>query len=283
MFLLHRESKYYDLLEQTIYNAALSGTSLKGDTFFYVNPLESAGGHERQPWYTTACCPGNVARFIPSVGQYMYAVKDKDIYVNMYQKSQAEITVGGKKVSLTQDTAYPWDGDIAVTTATGGRYGLKFRIPSWVSAQAPVPGGLYSYCDGKKPVWSVTVGDEVYTQAGEDGYVLVSRNWKKGDVVRIHFDLEPRAVCACENIVADRGRIAFMRGPLVYCLEEVDNPQLEDVRTVEISKDADFDVSDINIAGFNMKSLKKDGLTLIPYYAWAHRGADKMEVFAVEK
>lgn len=279
MFLLHRESKYYDLLEQTLYNAALSGTSLKGDTFFYVNPLESKGGHERQPWYTTACCPGNVARFIPSISQYMYAAKGKQIYVNLYQKSTANIKLGRRNVSLSQETAYPWDGDIAITTGTRGRYGLKLRIPSWVSAQSPVPGGLYSYCDGKTPSWSVSVGKKTFNEAGEDGYLTINRRWRKGDVIRIHFDMEPRAVKACENVEADRGRVAFTRGPLVYCMEEVDNPQV-DVTEVAVRPDAEFETGMINIAGYDMVSMKKEGLTFIPYYAWAHRGADKMEVFA---
>lgn len=279
MFLLHRESKYYDFLEQTLYNAALSGTSLKGDTFFYVNPLESAGGHERQPWYTTACCPGNVARFIPSISQYIYATDKKDIYVNLYQKSSAVIRLGHKKVAIEQDTPYPWDGDISIRIGTRGRYSLKLRIPSW-TGDSPVPGGLYSYCDRKSSPWNVSVsGKTVPGKVGRDGYLKISRRWRKGDEVRIHFDMEPRTVEVNEKVEADRGRIAVMRGPLVYCMEEVDNPEVSDVREVELKADAVFEQSPVDIAGYEVTSLQSDGLVLVPYYSWAHRGAGKMEVF----
>ena len=283
MFLLHRESKYYDFLEQTLYNAALSGTSLKGDTFFYVNPLECAGGHERQPWYTTACCPGNIARFIPSISQYMYAVNDNDIYVNLYQESSADIKLGGKTVHIDQITDYPWDGSVKFKIGTSGKFNLKLRIPSWVS-DAPVPGGLYSYCDEKASLWFICHGEEELPKnVGEDGYVTVSRNWKEGDVIEIYFTMPARTVVVNENVEADRGRIAVMRGPIVYCMEEVDNPEVADVREARLAPDATFETSTINIAGYDMTALKTGDYTLIPYYAWAHRGADKMEIFFPEE
>lgn len=296
LFLLHGESKYYDVLERTLYNGLIAGVSLDGGSFFYPNPLESMGQHQRQPWFGCACCPSNISRFIPSLPGYVYAVKDRDVYVNLYLSNTADLQIGRKKVSLSQETRYPWNGDITLTVDrnSAGRFALKLRIPGWVRNQA-VPSDLYAYTDGKRLSYQVKVNGVVQEAAlGEDGYFTLSRQWKKGDKVEVHFDMEPRMVRANAKVEADRGRIAIERGPLVYCAEWPDNDF--DVLSVLLHRQPEFTVTEkpdllygIDQIQTPAQALKYDAdgrlaiqdvtLTLIPYYAWAHRGSGRMAVW----
>ncbi|MBR6128420.1 MAG: glycoside hydrolase family 127 protein, partial [Bacteroidaceae bacterium] len=158
LFLLHGESKYYDVLERTLYNGLISGVSLEGNGFYYPNPLESAGGYERKPWFGCACCPSNICRFIPSLPGYIYAVKENAfkntpaVYVNLFLSNTSTLNVGGKKVRLSQTTDYPWSGDITlkIEENKAGKFFFKIRIPGWVRNQV-VPSDLYTYADGKQP------------------------------------------------------------------------------------------------------------------------------------
>lgn len=131
LFLLHGDSKYYDVLERTLYNGLISGVSLDGGGFFYPNPLESAGQHQRQPWFGCACCPSNICRFIPSLPGYIYAVKDRDVYVNLFMSNTVRLDIAGKQVSISQNTTYPWNGDIDLTVDRNkaGRFRMMIRIP----------------------------------------------------------------------------------------------------------------------------------------------------------
>ena len=225
LFLLHGDSKYYDVLERTLYNGLISGVSLEGNGFFYPNPLESMGQHQRQEWFGCACCPSNICRFIPSLPGYVYAVKDRNVYVNLFLSNTGELTVGGKKVRLSQATEYPWDGDIVVTVDQNGAgpFDMKIRIPGWVRNQV-VPSNLYQYSDGKRLGYRVLVnGQAAEGQLTADGYYTISRKWKKGDKVQVHFDMEARTVRANNKVEADRGMVSIERGPLVYCAEHPDN------------------------------------------------------------
>ena len=285
LFLLHGNSKYYDVLERTLYNGLLSGVSLEGNGFFYPNPLESAGGYERKPWFGCACCPSNICRFIPSLPGYVYAVKDRNLYVNLFLSNKSELKVGGKKVCLSQETEYPWNGDITlkVEENKAGKFVFKIRIPGWVRNQV-VPSDLYTYVDGKQPsLPTVTVNDYqhiVYnTNIEPDGYFAIGGKWKKGDVIKIHFDMEPRVVRANDKVEADRGMLCVERGPLVYCAEQPDNR--EDIMEARISPQTKFKAGKTEIAGTPITTLVAEDkpLTLIPYYAWCHRGAAKMRVW----
>ena len=215
LFLLHGESKYYDVLERTLYNGLISGVSLDGGGFFYPNPLESMGQHQRQPWFGCACCPSNICRFIPSLPGYIYAVKDKDVYVNLFMSNTSDLKVGGKAVSIEQTTKYPWNGDITIgiNKNSAGPFNLKVRIPGWVRGQV-VPSDLYTYSDGKRLKYTVKVNGEAVQNELKDGYFCIDRRWKKGDKVEVHFDMEPRTVKANNKVEADRGRIAVERGPV---------------------------------------------------------------------
>ena len=314
LFLLHGDAKYYDVVERTLYNGLISGVSLTGDGFFYPNPLESAGQHKRQAWFGCACCPSNICRFIPSLPGYVYAVRgtrseergarneergaNPAVYVNLYLSNTATLNVAGKKVALKQVTNYPWDGDVSLTIdkTNAGEFSLKLRIPGWLQGK-PVPSDLYRYVDGKRPGYTVTVNGEpidIKTKITPDGYLTITRRWKKGDRVQLHFDMEPRVVKADYKVEADRGMVCIERGPLVYCAEHPDNTF--DVSSALINQEPQFRLSKGEVAGTTVVTLVTDAqtldfdkrgrltvadqqLTLIPYYAWCHRGSGKMRVW----
>ncbi|HRZ97812.1 MAG TPA: glycoside hydrolase family 127 protein [Paludibacter sp.] len=295
LFLLHGEAKYFDVLERTLYNGLISGVSLDGGGFFYPNPLESNGQHQRQAWFGCACCPSNIARFIPSVPGYVYAVHNEDLYVNLFMSNTSSIPVHGKKVTLTQSTTYPWNGDVKlnVIPSSKQKLNLKIRIPGWVQGQV-VPGNLYSFNDKKTLSYNIKVNGQAVTSQIDKGYFSINRTWKKGDVVEIHFDMEPRTVKANPLVAADRGKIAVERGPVVYCAEWPDNNF--SVLSVVMNRKPVFEVEKKPDLLFGITQLKTDAqvlsynaqgkiaasdvtLTMIPYYAWAHRGNGEMAVW----
>ena len=302
LFLLHGESKYYDVLERSLYNGVLSGVSLDGGKFFYPNPLESMGQHQRQAWFGCACCPSNICRFIPSVPGYFYQTKDRNLYVNLFGGNTASLKVMGKDVVLTQKTDYPTDGDIALTIDKNkaGEFRLRIRIPGWVRNQV-VPSNLYSYCDAKRLGYSIKVNGQLIMDNVqlENGYFGIDRKWKKGDRIDIHFDMEPRLVQALERVSADQGRVAIERGPLVYCAEWPDNDF--ELGSILVNQQPAFDMQDSRLKSkdggeYGIKTLTTDAqilnfdekgklttsdvrLKLIPYYAWNHRGPGRMMVW----
>ena len=303
LFLLHGESKYYDVLERSLYNGLISGVSLDGGGFFYPNPLESMGQHQRQPWFGCACCPSNIARFIPSLPGYVYAVNKRDVYVNLFMSNTSQLSVAGKGITLEQQTQYPWDGDIAIKVAANkaGQWAMKVRIPGWVRNEV-VPSNLYEFTDNLRPQYNITVnGNAVNGKLTDDGYFTIDRKWKKGDVVRVHFDMDPRTVRANNNVEADRGFVAIERGPLVYCAEWPDNDfdimgALVNQSPKMTVEDGTLHAKDKKVADYYIKVIKTDAqllsfdkqgrlntkdvkLSLIPYYAWCHRGSGKMRVW----
>ncbi len=299
LFLLHGESKYYDVLERTLYNGLISGVSLDGGGFFYPNPLESMGQHQRQPWFGCACCPSNICRFIPSLPGYVYAVKDKDVYVNLFMSNTANLKVGGKAVSLEQSSNYPWNGDITISVNknSAGQFTLKVRIPGWVQGEV-VPSNLYSYSDGKRLGYTIKVNGQKVEGQLQKGYFAIDRRWKKGDKVEVHFDMEPRTVKANGKVEADKGRISIERGPIVYCAEWPDNDF--DIPSVFMNREPQFQVvekpdllygitelkTDVQILGYGDDGKLKTTdatLTMIPYYAWAHRGSGAMTVWMAQE
>lgn len=295
MFLMRGDAKYIDCLERTLYNGVISGMAIDGGTFFYPNPLESRGGYERKAWFGCACCPSNLCRFIPSLPGYVYAVKDNDLFVNLYTANTSTVNIGGKSVTLEEQTKYPWDGDISIKIAKtkAKQFRMMVRIPGWVRGDV-VPSDLYAYADGKQLGYKVSVNGEEVNGELENGYLAIDRKWKKGDEVRIHFDMSPRLVKANRKVVADRGRLAVERGPLVYCAEWPDN-KFNFFHFV-MNKNPQFVLANQPALIGGIKQLKLDGrvlsfdssgklqatdaiLTMIPYYAWAHRGQGNMQVW----
>lgn len=296
LFLLHPHAKYIDVLERTLYNGLIVGVSLDGDTFFYPNPLESDGEFQfnkgaacRQPWFGTACCPGNLVRFIPSVPGYIYAVKGDKIYVNLFIGSQAKIKISRQTVSLIQETRYPWEEDVKITVnpEKPAKFTLNIRIPGWVRNN-PVPGDLYRYLNKSEAEPTIEVNGSPVDIELEKGYASLHRTWHPGDKVKVSLPLEIRRVLSHQKVKSNQGKVALERGPLVYCAEWVDNRgEVLNLSVPGSSKfkpeyKEDFLKGLVVLKGEALISdnhSSKKTLTLIPYYAWAHRGVGEMAVW----
>lgn len=291
MFLLHGESKYFDVLERTLYNGLISGVSLDGGAFFYPNPLASSGQHRRQPWFGCACCPSNLCRFIPSLPGYVYASKGDSLWVNLYLDNTLTTEVGGKNVTISQKTRYPWNGDICISIdniSKGGSMALKLRIPGWARGET-TPGNLYSYADTAGNSYSVLVNGEPVSCELQDGYFVIDRKWTSGDTVELHLDMNVRFVKADENVEADRGLLAVEKGPIVYCAEWPDNGFNVKDAAISPSSTVLYSHLEDKLGGIDQLCLpakltggKKVILNLIPYYSWCNRGSGAMTVWLKE-
>ena len=254
------DASYVDVMERSLYNAALAGVSLSGDRFFYVNPLESKGDHHRRAWFGCACCPSNICRFLPSVGGYIYGVQGNTVYTNLYIGSTACVNVAGKDVSLKQETDYPWDGTVKMTVGGDTKAALMLRIPGWCAS------------------WTLTVNGEPAAAEVENGYVLAGCGWKTGDEIVLTLDMPVRLEAADPQVKADVGKRTVCRGPLVYCLEETDNPEAYD--TVALAGDSVFSpVWEPGLLGGVTTIKSADGAVFVPYYAWDNREAGRMKVW----
>ncbi|MCX5690114.1 MAG: glycoside hydrolase family 127 protein, partial [Planctomycetota bacterium] len=289
MFLATREAKYIDVAERTLYNAMLAGWSLSGDKFFYPNPLESAHGGMRRPWFDCACCPPNVVRFIASLPEHVFARFDRDLYVNHLISSSGQFTIGGTDVTVTQQSGLPWEGWVAVTVtpARPVRMTLHVRIPGWATG-TPVPGTLYRDAGAARAAAVVVTGPDGAPIEVRDGYATIEREWKAGDVVRFTLPMDVRPIAADARVASDVSRLALQRGPLVYCLEAADQAQPH-VRSLVAAADAPWQaVKAPKELGGVVKLTAPAGLvqrgndgaptitgsataTAIPYYAWANR------------
>ena len=222
MLQLDLDGEYGDLIEQTLYNGVLSGISLKGDTFFYANHLEADPAvyehrinrnvrmlPRRQSWFEVCCCPTNLARLVASLGGYMYTGSAEGLQVHLYAGSKAELEVRGTKTLISQETDYPWNGLIKLTVSPAQplHFALSFRVPSWARDTDVRVNGTKVDLTGKL----------------RNGYATVDRAWQANDTVNIDFHMQPRLVEAHPAVRFDCGKVALMRGPLVYCLEEADN------------------------------------------------------------
>ncbi len=296
LFLLHGDAKYVDVLERVMYNGLISGVSLDGTRFFYQNPLESPGGYARSPWFEVACCPPNVARFLPSVPGYLYGMTDDALYVNLFAASTAKIDIGGARdVEIVQETKYPWEGSvrIGVNPVRVASFTLALRIPGWARNEA-VSGGLYRFLDANEAKVKIWLNNKPVTPAVEKGYALLKRTWRKGDVLTVSFPMPIRRVVADERVKEDAGKVALQRGPIVYCFEAADNGQ--DVRDLALSDGAklqgffrpDFiggvefiqgQAAAVGKGPDDRAVMGKRDLLAIPYYAWANRGDGAMTVW----
>jgi DUF1680 family protein len=293
LFLLHRDAKYIDVLERTLYNAVIVGVSLEGDTFFYPNPLASDGKYRfnkgaacRQPWFGTACCPGNIARFIPSMPGYVYAFDEDAIYVNLFVTSEADIDLQDNTVRMEQQTGYPWEGkiQIEVSPAQEEEFDLFVRIPGWAQNR-PVPGDLYRYLEAFEDKPTLVVNGESTPLDLVNGYASIRRIWKEGDVVLLDLPMPVRMVQSHSNVVENAGKIALERGPLVYCVEGIDHQGkvldlvLPEDPQVYVEFDPDLLEGLVAIKGRVLRNGNSQELKAIPYYAWSHRGVGEMTVW----
>lgn len=300
MFLLHGDAKYMDVLERTLYNGFLSGVSVDGNTFFYSNPLESDGSHPfnrdgsatRSPWFSTSCCPPNVGRLLPSLPGYIYAYQGDVLYVNLFIAGTSTIQLSGSSIELTQETDYPWSGitKLTVMPERVAEFKLNLRIPGWAQLR-PVPSDLYSYFNPESETPSLAVNGVPISFEIEKGYVTVDRAWKQGDVVELHLPTPVRRVLSCSRVSSNTGRVAIERGPIVYCAEGVDHggSVLDKVLADDTTLRAEHLKHELGamtiirgnprVTSQNASTEQKSIETLIPYYAWSHRGAGEMSVW----
>ncbi|MCM3699950.1 glycoside hydrolase family 127 protein [Paenibacillus macerans] len=275
MNLLYGDAKYADVVEKAMYNGVLSGISLSGDRFFYENPLASQGNHHRVEWFHTSCCPTNLARFLPSVGGYAYAVTDRGLACNLFMGGHAEITLeSGNPVKLEMETGYPWDGGIRLTVHPGKdeEFPVLLRIPGWCrSYQVAVNGTQVRSAD-------VTV---------HQGYLVLERKWTAGDLIEYRLDMSVQVVRSRPEVEANRGRIAFQRGPLVYCLEQEDNGDLTyddffvSAKTAFSAEHRDDILGGVTLIYGQDRTGAR--YTFIPYYAWENRKPGFMQVWVKEQ
>jgi uncharacterized protein len=307
MFQLHGDAKYIDVLERSLYNGLLSGVGMDGKSFFYTNAMEIKNNFhhhdreaERSGWFTCSCCPTNVTRLIPSVPGYVYAVKDNDIYVNLFAKSTSTITVANKEVIIEQQNNYPWSEDLTfkVNPKSSSAFALRVRIPGWAQNNV-VPSDLYTYQQPLSEKVTVTVNGKSFEYPTEKGYAVISRTWKKGDVVEVKLPMPIRRIVSNPMVENNIGKVALQRGPLVYCAEWPDNNGL--TSNIIIPQQASLVAEERSDLLNGIAVVKGEAVTVavdsvntsittqkkpfvaIPYYAWAHRGKGEMQIWFPEK
>ncbi|HEV3342261.1 MAG TPA: beta-L-arabinofuranosidase domain-containing protein [Pirellulales bacterium] len=282
LFLMSGDGKYADVLEREVYNGLLSGVSLSGDRFFYVNPLGSKGNHHRVPWFDCSCCPTNIVRYIPGMGERAFATRGNELWTVLYFGNEAEVKLAGGAIKLREETRYPWDGEVklTLTPAKPMAFDLKLRVPGWCHQAA------------------VQVNAETVHAKPERGYVTLSRTWRPGDVVTLSLAMPIERVYADPHVQADVGRVAVQRGPVVYCLEGVDNDG--QVRNFVLPREAKLEAAfepdllagvvvvrgeglRVNTAGDVADArTQKVKFQAVPYYAWDNRAPGQMLVWLPE-
>lgn len=292
MLALDGDARYADVMELALYNGVLAGVSLDGQAYFYENPLASDGTQRRQPWFECACCPPNIARLLASLPGYCYSISEQGVWVHLYAAGTASLDLpDGRTMRLRSHTRYPWDGEINIEVEGQGAWSLFLRIPGWCeeSALLEINGRLFE-------------GELV-----PGAYVRVQRNWRSGDYLRLILPMPVRRIQCHPYVTENVGRVALMRGPLVYCVEQVDHPTVdvrdlvllpEDVLSPQFVSDVLGGVvilrgrahgapPDDGWAGrlyrTALPSTRQPGqsveLTAIPYYAWANRAPGAMQVW----
>ncbi len=261
--------KYADLMEKVLYNGMLSGQSIDGRKYFYRNPMISQGRYERTEWFVCACCPPNVARTIASLGKYIYSVSDKGVWIHQYIGSKAHYKVfGTEDFTIHQESEFPWNGSVKlrIELKRSMSFSLHLRVPIW-SLET-----------------DITINKDKYNDHLSPGkYVEIIRNWNNGDIVHLNFKMEPELEIADPRVKNNIGRRAIRNGPIVYCLEQLDNPKI-DIFEVVIAKKSELTVKfvpdllgGINIIEGNLANNKT--FITVPYYAWGNRGPSKMQVW----
>jgi DUF1680 family protein len=295
LFLLHGDAKYIDVLERTLYNGLISGLSLSGDLFFYPNPLDSDGKYPfnqgestRKPWFDCACCPVNLARFLPSFPGYVYAHKNDAIYINLFVAGKGSVDLSKNLVEVKQDTNYPWDGSVQIfiNPEIEKEFTVYIRIPGWVRNE-PVPSDLYSFLDPQEALVRLIVNSAAVDKHIENGYARIHRKWQKGDMIELDLPMHVQRVVANEKVEDNLGKVALQRGPLVYCFEEIDNG--DRILGRSLLNEMDFSTefrSDLLGGVLVIKGNVPDGsasMIAVPYYAWSHRGIGEMAVWLPRK
>jgi DUF1680 family protein len=307
MFLLHGDAKYIDVLEKSLYNALLSGIGLDGKSFFYSNAMQVKNSFQpkglevtRSGWFDCSCCPTNLVRLLPSVPGYMYAQQGDNVFINLFANSTTELTIHNKTVNIEQQNNYPWDGRLKFTVSlkTPDAFGVMIRIPGWAQ-NSVLPSDLYSFVKSSDSKIEIKINGQPIEYTMQKGYAQLNRKWKKGDVVEVNLPMEVKLVKANENLKEDAGKVSVERGPLVYCAEWSDNNGK--VSNIILPVTATFQQEfkagllngvtvlkttvpavEVSSDGTSVSTTNK-AVTLIPYYAWANRGAGEMMIWFPSK
>ncbi|HYN07202.1 MAG TPA: beta-L-arabinofuranosidase domain-containing protein [Vicinamibacterales bacterium] len=291
MFLKSGDTKYLDAFEQTLYNGYLSGVSIKGDTFFYQNPLESTGRNERSAYFDVACCPANLARLMARLPELVYAQRGDEIFVNLYAESTAAVKLPQGQVRIEQATRYPWDGRVTLSMqlATPMEFTLRLRAPGWLG-EAPIASDLYRFANRTEDVpVTVDVSGRRASAQIDRGWITLRRQWISGDRVELTLPMPARRVLAHAGIKDNIGKAALQRGPIVYSLEGLDNggrvvdavipltAPFTPVFQGELMGGVTVLRADLRAAAIPMAATRI--YTAVPYFAWANRGRGEMIVW----
>ncbi len=282
---LYGDSKYFDVIERTMYNGLISGISLDGKQFFYPNALEADGVYKsnrgsctRQGWFDCSCCPTNLIRFIPSIPGLIYSKTNDVLYVNLYASNNASFQLGKTDLQISQQTSYPWNGKIAISVnpKKESQFTIKLRVPGW-SRNEVLPGDLYSYKKASTQKATVVLNGETLAIQPESGYFNINRKWKKGDKINLNLPMEVQEVFTNPKAAINTNKISLEYGPIVYAVEEIDNKNNFDkidvtsFDTFKVKKEANL------LQGINV--IENSKLKAIPYYSWSNRGVGKMKVW----
>jgi DUF1680 family protein len=302
MFMLHGESKYIDVLEKTLYNGLISGVGMDGKSFFYTNAMEikNTFHHKdmeetRSGWFPCSCCPTNVTRLIPSIPGYIYGVKENNIFINLFVAGTASVVINNKGVQLEQQNNYPWDGKLIfkVFSKSPSSFNMRIRIPGWALDEA-IPSDLYKFNVSHSKKVEIRINGNPANYSMENGYAVLTKTWKKGDVVEIDLPMDIKRVVANEKVGEVRGKVALQRGPIMYCAEWPDNNGMVSniVLPDNVSLTSEYkpemlngvtiikgEVSAIHVNSDTDVSTRTQPFMAIPYYAWAHRGKGEMIVW----
>lgn len=281
------ERLYADIMEQALYNGALSGLAADGARFFYDNPLESAGDHHRWIWHRCPCCPPNIGRTVAAIGSYMYAVSADEVAIHLYGESTARLKVGATPVTISQTTSYPWDGRVSITIGVDApaAFKLALRVPGWC----------------REATLSIDGETIEAAKIEERGYLRIDRVWQGGEVIQLDLPMDIRTVHANPAVRADLGRVAVARGPLIYCVEEVDNAaglnglivadDAGNARTASIDELGGAVAIDIDarrerwpgwdgkLYGTEKPELETTTARFVPYHLWDNRAPGEMLVW----
>ncbi|PSR55752.1 glycoside hydrolase family 127 protein [Adhaeribacter arboris] len=289
LFLLTGDSKYYDIIERTLYNGLISGISLSGDKFFYPNPLESDGKYAfnfgsctRQPWFESSCCPTNLVRFVPAMPSLIYATQADNLFINLFAANKAQVKVNNTNVAVAQQTEYPWQGKItvAVNPEKAINFNLKIRIPGWARNEV-APGNLYAYADKKQGEVTVKVNGQKVNISPDQGYAVIARQWQKGDKVEVMLPMNIRQVITSNQVKENQNHVALEYGPLVYCAEAIDNNgsltgiKVPNIAPLKVERRPDL-LQGVSVISGQLAGKK---FVAIPYYAWSNRGVNEMKVW----
>ena len=299
LFKLTGNSEYFDIIERTMYNGLISGISLDGKKFFYVNPLEAdgkfafnQGAKTRQSWFDCSCCPTNLIRFIPSIPGIIYATQSGTLYVNLYASNKSRITIDNTILNIEQQTNYPWEGKIKLSLHTENAFPLtiKFRIPGWANNQV-MPGDLYHFVNQISMPVKITVNGKKIDYYTDKGYACINSTWNNNDLIEITLPMEIKHIAANSKVHADSNMAALEYGPLVYCFEGIDNNfqldrlTLPDDAGLKVERKNNL-LGGINVIAGEVPVINGKGrlkVTAVPYFAWSNRGDGSMRVWLPRK